>query len=153
MLIGELKNRLVDTARINAWVGNELLNHPELAQAEQEIMIAIAGEVVKRRELSPDDVVNLFTFVFGKSCEAVSLWLNNQPPDTSINGLFSSSIPVYAAEGLLAIFRECELPRTFAGEFLAAELEGDPVLNLMSVLNLIWQLGVHIALASSGRGE
>jgi hypothetical protein len=153
MLISDLQRNLLATARVNAWVGNELLSHPELVSAEEDLMIAIAAEVEKRAALSSDDINNLFTFVFGKASEAVSLWENGEKPDTGINGIFSDRIPLYTSQGLLAIFRECDLPGVFAGAFLAAKLEGDPFFNLMSVLNMVWQLGIHIALASLGKGD
>lgn len=153
MQINDLKLELLETARANAWVDNELLSHPELEEAAQTLLVAVAHEAAAKKEISPDEITNLFTFIFGKASEAVSLWENGEKPDTGTNGIFSVRIPLYTSQGLLAIFRECELPQVFAEKFLNTELEGDPLFNLMSVLNLIWHLGVHIALASLGKGE
>jgi hypothetical protein len=154
MQIVELQRNLLDTARVNAWVGNELLSHPELVSAEEELMIAIAGEIEKKTELSPDDINNLFTFVFGKAAEVVTNMYNHQPDKFELTGMLGGQIPVYADDAITEKFKTSGFPAACAENYLnwneanaTLIAATDPVLLLFEAIKWCFRLSCSYAVS------
>lgn len=148
----EAGNRLIEEARRHGWIDAELLSVPQLAEDEKALFIAMMRRLPEylreegRAELTLDEIVSLFNFVYAKAAEAVTLWYTDQRFEPTLEGLFDGAAAVYADENLLEAFRDLPLPEVFARTFLETPVAADPLLALFEALKIAWRVSCHIGL-------
>jgi hypothetical protein len=147
---------VVQAAKKGEFINGPVFTAPELAESEKELMLKIFTAVAEKRRrdgdaLDDETVSSMFTFVFARAGEAVTNYVNNQPNDFSMMGLFDGKAPLYADERITGYFKKLSFPGDCAQNFWdwihsdAVPAETDPLLALMESLKWCFRITCHIA--------
>lgn len=152
-----IAKQLIKTAKEYEFIDDTGLALIEvLAEVEREFFIELLKKTdeylarTKRNELELEEVSSLFTFVFAKSAEAVTNYINKSEQKFDFLGSFDGKIPVYVDETLMGELKKSLIPSVMASSFLDfqkdnAELNIDPKLALFESLKWTWRIGQHFS--------
>ena len=149
---------VIDTARRMKILDGPIRTAPELAEMEKFLFVSLFDALRQRdntadHPLSADEISAMFTFVFCRAAEAVTIFRSGQGHfEFDAAGLFGGPVPYYADEKIGAKFKEFNaFPSESAVAFLqlARKLppRPDPRLPLFEALKGCFRLGCHLGLA------
>lgn len=148
---------IIGTARSLNMLEQPIAVSNELAEAEKTLVVKMfqkMDEYLKNHaeELSPDEITNLFTFVFAKAAESVTNMFNHKEQTFDMLGMFDGRVPIYADDAITAEFKSSQFPALCAANYLefteeqADSLAGyDPLLLLFEALKWCFRLSCHLA--------
>jgi hypothetical protein len=157
----EIAKVIIDAARNQGYLDGPLNVIEDISDTEKELfvkMLAATQEYLqreKKNELSADEIVSLFTYVFAKAGEAVTSWCNGQPFEFSAHGMFDGKIPMYSDSRLMQHFKQITLPSDLAGAFgdwaadnpdFCTDHEVAPVILLFEALKWTWRISVNVTI-------
>jgi len=149
---------VIDTAKRLNLIDGPIHTAPELAEMEKFLFVSLF-DAVRRRDntadhpLAADEISAMFTFVFIRAAEAVTIFLSGQGHfEFDDTGLFGGPVPYYADEKIGAKFKEFNnFPSECAVAFLelSRQLSDDPepILTLFEAMKWCFRLGCHLGLA------
>ena len=149
---------VIGTARSMKILDGPIRTAPELAEMEKFLFVSLFDAVRNRgggleNGLSPDEISAMFTFVFLRAAEAVSIFRSGQGHfEFDADGLFGGPVPFYADETIGARFKANSVfPSECAVAFLklARELPAghEPLLVLFEAMKWCFRLGCHLGLS------
>lgn len=156
LLIGRA---LIQKARQEEFIDDtEFLLIEELADVEKKFFIDLmikTDEYLQRNgrtELTLDELSSLFTFVFAKSAEAVTNYLNKAEQKFEFWGIFDGKVPVYTDETLTGELKKSQIPGVMAQTFIDFTEENprfkeNAKLTLFEALKWNWRLGQHFSVS------
>ena len=156
LLIGRA---LIQKARQEEFIDDtEFLLIEELADVEKKFFIDLmikTDEYLQRNgrtELTLDELSSLFTFVFAKSAEAVTNYLNKAEQKFEFWGIFDGKVPVYTDETLTGELKKSQIPKVMAQTFIDFTEENprfkeNAKLTLFEALKWNWRLGQHFSVS------
>ncbi|MBR7104061.1 MAG: hypothetical protein IKC65_03880 [Lentisphaeria bacterium] len=147
---------VIEAAQKGEFINGPVFTAPELADAEKELMLKILTAVADKRRrdgdsLDDETVSSMFTFVFARAGEAVTNYVNNQPNEFSMMGLFDGKAPLYTDERITGYFKKLNFPGDCAQNFWdwihseSVPQGTDPLLALMESLKWCFRITCHIA--------
>jgi hypothetical protein len=153
---------LVNAAREKGYLAGAVTVIEDLAEPEKALFVRIAAAVMQYAEnkpsgeLSQDDILSLFIFVYAKAGETVFKWRHGDKKfaDVPLDGIFAGQSPMSADEKMLAYFSKLKLAEDMAIAFSAWNednpdyCEGNsvhPLLPLLEALKWNWRIAVDIA--------
>ena len=150
---------VIETARKMKILDGPIRTAPELAEMEKFLFVSLF-DAVRRREgglgngLEPDEISAMFTFVFLRAAEAVTIFRSGEGHfEFDAAGLFGGPTPYYADEKIGAVFKaHHDFPSECAVSFLklARGLPAggpEPLLTLFEAMKWCFRLGCHLGLA------
>ena len=149
---------IIAAARKGELINGPVFTAPALADSEKELMLKIFTAVADKRRrdgeaFSDEEISSMFSFVFARAAEAVTNFVNQQPNDFSMMGLFDGKVPLYADEKLTGYFKKLSFPGDCAQYFwdwIHSEIvpeNTDPLLALMESLKWCFRLACHVAVS------
>ncbi len=154
-----LAQTLIKTAREKELIDDtEFLLIEDLAEVEKkffmDLMVKTDEYLLRnnRKELSIDELSSLFTFVFAKSAEAVTNYLNKAEQKFDFWGIFDGKVPIYTDETLTGELKKSLIPGVMAQAFIDfvadnPEYEENPKLTLFEALKWTWRIGQHFSIS------
>ncbi len=153
---------LVNAARTKGYLAGPVTVIEDLAEPEKALFVRIAAAVIQYAEnkpdgeLSQDDILSLFIFVYAKAGEMVFKWHHGDKnfANVSLDGIFVGQVAMSANEKMLAYFSELKLAEDMAVAFSAWNQDNPdyceknsvhPLLPLLEGLKWTWRLTVDIA--------
>ena len=149
---------VIDTARRMKLLDGPVRTAPELAEMEKFLFVSLF-DAVRRRDntadhpLAADEISAMFTFVFIRAAEAVTIFLSGQGHfEFDDSGLFGGPVPYYADDKIGAKFKDFNaFPSECAVAFLALSRklspDAEPILPLFEAMKWCFRLGCHLGLA------
>jgi hypothetical protein len=152
---------MIARAQEDGYLDGPLVVIEKLADWEKDLFIFMFKEVEKylsykkERVLSADEVVSMFTYVFAKAGEAVTVWYNDQDFTYDAHGIFDSKVPMYNDDKLLQYFKTINLAADMADAFghwsnenadLCVKNNIDPILPLFEALKWTWRVTINITI-------
>ena len=149
---------VIDTAKRMKILDGPIRTAPELAEMEKFLFVSLFDALRKRdnaadHPLSADEISAMFTFVFIRAAEAVTIFLSGQGQfEFDDTGLFGGPVPYYADEKIGAKFKEFnDFPSECAIAFLQLSrdlpADAEPILPLFEAMKWCFRLGCHLGLA------
>ncbi len=153
---------LVNAAREKGYLAGQVTVIEDLAEPEKGLFVRIAAAVIQYAEnkpsgeLSQDDILSLFIFVYAKSGEMVFKWRHGDRnfANVSLDGIFVGNVAMSANEKMLEYFSKLKLAEDMASAFSAwnkdnpgycEENSVHPLLPLLEALKWTWRITVDIA--------
>ncbi len=133
---------------------------PEIFESEKDLISAISEkmreytELKNSEELSEDDLLSMFSFVYAKGAEVVSKWRCKQQFDFKVEGLFSGSHELYADGDLLRVMKSIPVAETLFSAFsewhndhptFCAENDIHPIMPILEALRWSYRVAVNMA--------
>ena len=105
-----------------------------------------------RNEFTLDEISGVFTFVFAKSAEAVTNYLNKADQKFEFWGIFDGKVPVYTDETLTGELKKSLIPNVMAQTFIDfieenPDFQKNAKLALFEALKWTWRLGQHFSVS------
>ena len=105
-----------------------------------------------KQDLSLDEISGIFTFVFAKSAEAVTNYLNKSEQKFEFWGIFDGKVPLYTDETLTGELKKSLIPGVMAQTFIDfidenPEFKQDFKLAIFEALKWTWRLGQHFSVS------
>lgn len=157
----EIAGAIIEEARNKGYLNGPVSVIPELAESEKLFFIFMLEEVRKHLagnktpELSADEIISMFTYVFARAGEAVSCWTTGQKMEFEKHGMFDGKIPMYSDEKLMQYFKQTTFPGDMTNAFFrwneensdfCGDNEIDPILPLFEALKWTWRLTVNFTI-------
>jgi len=157
----EIAGAIIEAARVEGYLNGPVSVIPELAEPEKAFFILMLEEVRKHltenktSDLSADEIVSMFTYVFARAGEAVSCWTAGEKVEFEKHGMFDGKIPMYSDEKLMQYFKQTTFPSDLANAFarwneknsdFCQDNEIDPILPLFEALKWTWRLTVNFTI-------
>ena len=149
---------VIEVAKTMQILDGPIRTAPELAEMEKFLFVNLFKTIREHENthantLDPDEVSAMFTFVFIRAAEAVTVFRSGQGNfEFNPDGLFGGPVPFYADEKIAARFKQNNgFPSECAVAFLelARRLptDADPLLTLFEAMKWCFRLGCHLGLA------
>ena len=152
---------IISTAQENEFLRDSLGFVPEIFESEKMLITTISSkmreytEMKGSEELSEDDLLSMFSFVYAKGAEVVSKWRCNQEFDFNVKGLFSGSHELYADGDLLRVMKSIPVAETLFTAFsewyndnptFCAENDVHPIMPILEALRWTYRVSVNMAI-------
>ncbi len=158
----DVASALVNAARAKSYLAGPVTVIEDLAEPEKALFVRIAAAVMQYAgnkpsgELSQDDILALFIFVYAKAGEMVFKWRHGDKgfADVSIEGIFVGQVAMSANENMLEYFSKLKFAEDMAIAFSSwnednpdycAANSVHPLLPLLEALKWTWRITVDIA--------
>ena len=157
----EIAEALIAVAQDNNFIGEKFNLVPEIYESEKDFIKSISAKTAEyaemkgSAELSPDDLLSMFSFTFAKAGEIASSWRCGQEFNFDAKGLFTGMHELYADEELLKIMKRLPLAESMFNAFsewvednpdFCAENDIHPLLPVLEALRWTFRIGVTLAL-------
>ena len=158
----EVAYALVNAAKEKGYLAGPVTVIEDLAEPEKALFVRIAASIIQYAEnkpsgeLSQDDILSLFIFVYAKAGEMVFKWRHGDKnyANVSLDGIFTGQVAISADEKMLEYFSELKFAEDMAIAFsvwnennpdYCEENSVHPLLPLLEALKWTWRITVDIA--------
>ncbi|MCP3965005.1 MAG: hypothetical protein GY750_10610 [Lentisphaerae bacterium] len=160
-LFREIALSIINCAAKNGYIDGQIAVIEELTGYEKELFKFMMIETRKfldrenKQDISGEEMISLFTYVFAKAAEAAGCWVTGQTPELSNHGMFDGKIPMYSDDKVMAYLKTLKLPSDLAKAFSAWSHENpdfcknyniDPVLPLFEALKWTWRIAINVTI-------
>ncbi len=151
---------IISAAQEHEFIRDSMGFIPEIFESEKDLITAISGkmreyiELKNSEELSEDDLLSMFSFVYAKGAEVVSKWRCNQEFDFNVQGLFSGNHELYADGDLLRAMKSIPVAEKLFSAFsewyndhptFCGEHDIHPIMPILEALRWTYRVAVNMA--------